>query len=171
VSSGAASGRSESKLRAFRSADLEPVHRLIHATIDAGYTGVYRPRAVRFFKDYHTPERILERQAEGEVVVVERDDDVIATGAIVGDHIIAVFVHPRHQRQGVGALVMDALEDSARAAGRPSVSLDVSLPSRHFYESRGYGPMESCSIDVGGSQRLDYWTARKDLHASGTVLP
>ena len=158
-------GQLDVTVRAFRSVDLDSVQQLIHETIDASYTGVYSPRAVRFFKDYHTPERILERQATGKVVVVERDAHLVATGAIVDDHILAVFVRPGLQRRGLGAQVMDALESGARAAGRASVHLDVSLPSRRFYERRGYRLLESCSIEVGEGERLDYWAAEKDLGA------
>jgi len=150
-------------LRPCRATDLESVHDLIHATIDASYTDVYPPRAVRFFQDYHTPQRILKRQAQGHTVVAELDSRLVATGAIVGNHIMAVFVDPHCQRHGVGAQVMDALEDMARAAGQPRVHLDVSLPSLGFYSSRGYSHMQSCSIDVGEGQRLDYWTAEKSL--------
>ncbi len=153
----------ETTVRAFRAADLEPVEALIHTTIDASYTGAYPPRAVRFFKDYHTPDRILERQATGEVVVAERDGDLVATGAIVGDRIVAVFVHPQLQRRGIGARVMDALEGAARAAGQLSIQLDVSLPSEGFYRRRGYRLLESRWIDVGDGERLDYWTAEKSL--------
>ena len=158
-------GHLDMTVRAFRSADLDSVRQLIHDTIDASYAGVYPPRAVRFFRDYHTPDRILERQATGKIVVVERDADLVATGAIVEDHIIAVFVHPGFQGRGIGARVMDALEGDARAAGRASVRLDVSLPSRRFYERRGYRLLENCSIEVGGGERLDYWTAEKSLAA------
>jgi GNAT superfamily N-acetyltransferase len=156
-------GRVESKLRAFEPSDLEAVRQLIHAAIDASYTDVYPPRAVQFFKDYHTADRILERHAKGDVVLVEREAELLGTGAIVGDHIVAVFVHPEHQRHGIGTSVMEDLERAARAAGHHSVHLDVSLPSRPFYESRGYTHLESCSIDVGVGERLDYWTAEKSL--------
>ena len=158
-------GHLDVRVRAFRSADLDSVQQLIHDTIDASYTGVYPPRAVRFFKDYHTPDRILERQATGKVVVVERDADLVATGAIVDDHILAVFVYSGLQRRGIGARVMDALEGDAHATGRASVHVDVSLPSRRFYERRGYRLLESCSIEVGDGERLDYWRAEKNLGA------
>lgn len=150
-------------MRAFRSSDLEALRQLIHATIDVSYGDVYPPRAVQFFKDYHTDERILERHAAGSVIVAEHERELLGTGAIVGDHIMAVFVHPDHQRRGIGAAVMDDLERAARAAGRRSVCLDVSLPSRFFYESRGYANLRSCSIDVGEGEHLDYWTAEKHL--------
>lgn len=156
-------GEVESKLRAFVPSDLKALRQLIHATIDASYGSAYPPRAVQFFKDYHTDQRIIERAVEGSVVVVECEGELLATGAILGDHIMAVFVRLDHQRRGLGAAVMDGLESAARAAGRRSVHLDVSLPSRSFYESRGYANMQSCSIDVGDGERLHYWTAEKSL--------
>jgi hypothetical protein len=45
----------------------------------------------------------------------------------------------------------------------PSVELDVSLPSRGFYERRGYRMLEDRSIDVGEGETLDYWRAAKRL--------
>lgn len=143
--------------------DLMSVQRLIYLTVDSSYSGVYPPRAVQYFKEFHSLERILERQAVGEVLVVERDRVMVGTGAIVGAEISGVFVHPQFQRLGIGGRVMDALESHARAAGHESVRLAVSLPSRPFYEGRGYHLLEDCSIDVGEGERLDYWTAEKSL--------
>jgi len=151
------------KLRLSDSADVEPIRRLIHATIEASYAGVYSPRAVQHFKEFHSADRIRERQAAGAVLVAELDGQMVATGAIVGADISGVFVHPEFQKRGIGGQVMDNLEGAAERAGRDSVRLDVSLPSRSFYESRGYRLLESCSIDVGEGERLDYWTAEKRL--------
>ncbi|MEI6727959.1 MAG: GNAT family N-acetyltransferase [Actinomycetes bacterium] len=151
------------KLRRSDSADVAPIQRLIHATIDASYAGVYPPLAVRYFKAFHSVDRILERQAAGAVLVAEQDGRLVATGALAGADISGVFVHPELQKRGIGGQVMDRLEGDAALAGRDSVRLDVSLPSRGFYESRGYRLLESCSIDVGGGERLDYWKAEKWL--------
>ena len=151
------------KIRTFGAADLAPVQRLIHLTIDSSYSGVYPPRAVQHFKDFHSLHRIQERQAAGQVLVVERNGEVIATGAIVGEEVTGVFVDPRFQKLGIGGQVMDRLEGIARVGGSAAVRLDVSLPSRGFYESRGYKSLESRSIDVGEGERLDYWAAEKSL--------
>jgi hypothetical protein len=56
-----------------------------------------------------------------------------------------------------------ALEGRALENGWAEVQLDVSLPSRGFYERLGYQIMEERSIDVGGGERLDYWHASKRL--------
>jgi len=148
------------KLRRSDSADVATIQRLIHATIEASYAGVYPPRAVQHFKEFHTVDRILERQAAGEFLVAEHDGQLVATGAIVGAHIYAVFVHPQLQKRGIGGQVMDRLEGEAEREGRDSVRLDVSLPSKGFYEGRGYRLLESCSIDVGEGERLDYLELR-----------
>lgn len=150
-------------LRPFRPTDAEPVTRLIHSTIVACYTGVYPPRAVAFFKDYHALERVVERHAAGRVVVASSGDDIVATGSLVGPEISGVFVDPALQGRGVGALVMDALESAARETGLPAAGLSVSLPSRGFYERRGYRILEARSIDVGEGERLEYWAAEKSL--------
>jgi GNAT superfamily N-acetyltransferase len=151
------------KLRRSDNADVVSIQRLIHATIESSYAGVYPPRAVRFFKEFHSLDRILERQAAGEFLVAEQDGQLVATGAIVGAHVFAVFVLPQFQKGGIGGQVMDRLEGDAELAGCHSVRLDVSLPSKGFYESRGYRLLESCSIDVGEGECLHYWTAEKPL--------
>lgn len=150
-------------LRAFRPDDAELVTRLIHRTIDACYARVYPPRAVAFFKEYHALDRVLDRHAAGRVIVVRRGDDIVATGSLVGPEISGVFVDPAFQGHGVGALVMDELESAAGEMGLPAVELSVSLPSRGFYQRRGYRILEALSIDVGEGEQLDYWAAEKLL--------
>ena len=91
----------------------------------------------------------------------------MATGAIVGADISGVFVHPQLQKRGIGGQVMDRLEGDAALAGRDSVRLDVSLPSRGFYESRGYRLLESCSIDVGEASAWTTGRRRSGLAPAG----
>ncbi|MBN1192743.1 MAG: GNAT family N-acetyltransferase [Coriobacteriia bacterium] len=155
-------------LRAFETSDAAPVRQLIHRTIDVCYTGVYPPRAVAFFKEYHSLDRVRERVEAGEVIVVESRGVIIATGSLVADEISGVFVDPQFQRLGVGARVMDRLEDMARDAGLAATQLSVSLPSRGFYERRGYRVLEDRFIDVGEGERLDYWAAEKSLGDGGS---
>ena len=150
-------------LRTFRASDILEVQGLIHRTIDACYSAVYPPQAVAFFKRYHSLEAIRERALAGVVVVVEGESGIAATGARNGGEISGVFVAPEMQGRGLGALVMDELEAGAVAAGEPVVHLDVSLPSRGFYERRGYVIRADRSVDVGEGQQLHYWEAEKPL--------
>lgn len=149
--------------RQFRISDLRAVRDLIDHTIDVSYSPVYPPRAIQFFKDFHSVSSILERHREGEILVAENDGQVIGTGAIIGVDILGVFVHPEFQSQGYGKSLMQALEKRAITSGIGVVALSVSLPSRQFYEHLGYEISEGRTLDVGEGQQLDYWEAKKTL--------
>jgi GNAT superfamily N-acetyltransferase len=159
--------REEARIRRFREADLPGVLRLVHGTIDACYTGVYPPNAVRRFKELHAEAQILGDAHAGITLVAEAGGRPVGTGTVVGEHVKRVFVDRSRQGEGIGRAIMTRLESEARRAGASGVHLDVSLPSRAFYESLGYGDFEDAAWDVGEGQRLDYWTARKDLPKEG----
>ena len=153
----------KARIRKLRIAELVPLQRLIYQTIDVCYSGVYPPRAVRFFKEFHSEEAIRGRHRTGEILVVEQDGDLVATGTIVGNDIFGVFVSPGLQRQGIGKALMAELENRAKARGCSELELSVSLPSKRFYESLGYEMIQKCSIDLGEGQQLVYWKAKNPL--------
>lgn len=152
-------------IRPFHEADLPALHSMICETIDASYSGLYPPRAVKFFKEHHSEKWIMDRSAVGDVLVLisDRDGSILATGSLVESEIAGVFVHPDHQRQGYGKIIMDELEKKARVKGLSETSLSISLPSRRFYECLGYEVHAECALDVGEGQYLKYWSARKVL--------
>jgi hypothetical protein len=104
------------RFRRFDVADLAAVQRLIHDTIDRRYSGLYPPRDVQFFKEFHSRDSILERHNAGAVLVVEHDQDIVATGATVDGEISGVFVRVqfqgRHER-------LDYWEAEKHLDGRP----------------------------------------------------
>jgi len=154
---------SDLKLRPFLYSDLNAVRKVILSTIDTCYSGFYPPRAIEYFKQYHCDENILDRAAKGYTIVCESECGVVATGTIVENHICAVFVIRSAQRQGLGRRIMELLEDRARSEGLKEITLDVSLPSREFYERLGYQLSEDTHLDVGEGQRLDYWKGSKAI--------
>ena len=129
-------------IRRFREPDLCQLVRLISETIGISYAGAYPPRAVQFFKDFHSEKKIADRGKTGTTLVVEEDGELVATGSLVDGQILAVFVHPSLQRGGLGRAVMKALENEARASGVTEIGLSISLPSKRFYESLGYKVVE-----------------------------
>ena len=159
------SGRSERKIRTFLRSDLGPLRALIEETIHESYGAIYPPRAVQFFKSFHSEEKILERARSGTVLVIEEDDQLTATGSIVDHEIFAVFVRPRSQNGGRGKALMQALEAEAKKRGIEEAELSVSLPSKAFYRNLGYVIGEERSKDVGEGQQLVFWKARKRLRS------
>jgi GNAT superfamily N-acetyltransferase len=150
-------------IRDFVLSDLSALCQMMHGAIQASYSGVYPERAVAFFKTFHSEEKILERSQKGEILIIEIDDGIAATGAIINSEVLGVFVRLRDQGKGYGKAVMKELENRAKKKGLREATLAVSLPSKGFYESLGYEIIREVSLDVGEGQRLDYWEARKTL--------
>jgi len=144
---------------------------MIHETIDACYSGVYPERAVEFFKTFHSEERILERSQKGEILILERDNTIVATGAIVGNEVLGVFVRPLEQGSGYGKAIMNALESRAKTKELTQITLAVSLTSKKFYEALGYEIVRDSSVDVGEGQHLNYWEARKSIAPNQSLRP
>jgi len=153
----------QSRFRRFRASDVGALRRLICETIDISYGGIYPPRAVAFFKDFHAEPKIFDRSRVGTVLVAEKNGELIATGSLIDGEIFAVFVHPDQQQTGLGKALMKNLEDQARAAGATESVLSVSLPSKRFYEGLGYEIGEVSSRSLGDGQQLDFWKAKKRL--------
>ena len=66
---------------------------------------------------------------------------------------LAVAVWDSHRGQGIGSLLMSAIEDAARDAGfaQISLSVDADNPARRLYERLGY---ETLTVDDGGVRML-----------------
>jgi GNAT superfamily N-acetyltransferase len=143
--------------------DLPALSRLIFRTIETSYSGVYPPRAIAFFKQFHSEEKVLQRIETGVTLVAEQDSQLIATASLDGQEITAVFVDPDRQRFGFGQLLMQDLEERARKSGIGETVISVSLPSKKFYERLGYQIVEKRCKDLGDGQSLIFWKAKKTM--------
>lgn len=75
-----------------------------------------------------------------ETWVYETDGRVIGFIALIGNEVGAIFVHPTHQRKGVGHMLMDKAN-----ALREELEVEVFVKNavgRAFYEKYGFQPIE-----------------------------
>jgi len=75
------------------------------------------------------------------------------------DKIDMLYVHPAAAGQGVGAMLIDALEKLAGSRGAVRLVVDASDSARGFFERRGYVAQQRNSISIG-----DEWLANTTLH-------
>jgi putative acetyltransferase len=66
------------------------------------------------------------------------------------DHIEMLYVHPSVVRQGVGAMLCDALEKLAGARGAKALTVDVSDNAQDFFQKRGYVGKQRNTITING---------------------
>jgi putative acetyltransferase len=74
------------------------------------------------------------------------------------DKIDMLYVHPAATGQGVGAMLVDALEKLAGARGTARLRVDASDNARGFFEKRGYVAQQRNSTSVG-----DEWLANTTM--------
>jgi N-acetylglutamate synthase-like GNAT family acetyltransferase len=104
------------------------------------------------------PPENLERTIESnEFLVVEDDSEIVGTGFLDRDQetLEAVFVRPDYQGQGVGTMILQALEAAAINAGIKRLAVAATLNSVPFYTARGFSSRGASSYQ----------------HANGFSLP
>ncbi|MCW0182147.1 MAG: GNAT family N-acetyltransferase [Zavarzinia sp.] len=81
-------------------------------------------------------------------------------------HIDLLFVHPDHQRKGAGRLLLQGVEETARAAGMPGLSAHVSLTARPLFEALGFAVIAERRVPLRG-QTLTNFRMEKPLQTPG----
>jgi putative acetyltransferase len=66
------------------------------------------------------------------------------------DEIDMLYVHPAAARQGVAAVLVDALEKLAAGRGAKRVAADASDSAVGFFEHRGYVPLQRNTVHRNG---------------------
>ena len=82
-------------------------------------------------------EAIAKDIENGYVSVLKINEEIVATGCFVENHITRVYVAPEFQGKGFGSHIMQYLEDQI-GLQHDTVYLDASLPASQLYENRGY---------------------------------
>jgi len=80
------------------------------------------------------------------------------------DKIDMLYVHPAAAGQGVGAMLVDALEKLAGGRGVGKLSVDASDSARGFFEKRGYVAQQRNTVSVG-----DEWLANTTMQKQLTA--
>ncbi len=82
------------------------------------------------------------------------------------DHIDMLFVHPAAARQGVGMLLVDALERIAAARGTATLVVDASDTALPLFERRGYVALRRNTVPREGE-----WLGNTTLQKTLTPQP
>ena len=147
-------------IRKFDRKEADLLYKMVQDTIDISYCKTYPPEAVEYFKEYHSIGDILSDAALGSTAIAESNGEILGTGTLLGTNVRRVYVNPAHQREGIGKLIVAALE--RRALGL-NLDLAASLVSRQFWESCGYQIQSEDFIPVRNDQKLLYYKMVKKL--------
>jgi putative acetyltransferase len=77
------------------------------------------------------------------------------------ERIDMLYVHPAVAGQGVGSMLIDALEKLAAARGAPRLTADVSDSAQDFFRHRGFVATQRNTVELGGE-----WLANTTMEKS-----
>ena len=82
------------------------------------------------------------------------------------DRIEMLYVHPAVVRQGVGSMLVEALEKLATARGTKRLTVDASDTASGFFDKRGYVAQQRNTVTCG-----DEWIANTTMEKRLTAEP
>ena len=77
--------------------------------------------------------------------------------------IRAFFVHPQWARRGIGALILEACENAARAAGFTRLEMGSTLTGVAFYRAHGYAALENLQVPLSNGEMLPIVRMAKEI--------
>jgi GNAT superfamily N-acetyltransferase len=157
------------KIRSFGPSDLKVVKELVDKTMEVNYRGFFCEEVMEYFNRFHGDVNVLQVAILGQTIVAEKDGRILGTGSIIDDYILRVYIDPAYQRQGVGRLVMAALEQWAASRGKKKVRLRATDISRSYYEKIGYTVMEKNLEETENGKELVYYLMEKDVGQKDSV--
>jgi putative acetyltransferase len=93
------------------------------------------------------------------------DGSPVGFASLAGkEHLDMLYIHPAATGQGVGSMLVDALEKLAAARGAGKLTAEVSDSASAFFRRRGFVPQQRNSVPVAG-EWLANTTMQKQLAA------
>jgi putative acetyltransferase len=105
------------------------------------------------------------RLANGLTLIGTMDGSPVGFASLAGpDRLDMLYVHPAAAGQGVGSMLIDALEKLAASRGAERLNADVSDSAQEFFRQRGFVPRQRNSVPIAG-EWLANTTMEKQLAA------
>jgi len=132
---------SEIVIRQATSADVEDVSAIIIRAVHETNAQDYASEIIEFIIAHFSPANIAARMANRLMLVATIDDEIIGTASLHKDTVRNVYIRPDHQGRGIGAALMQEIEEQARANGLETMAVPSSVTAEGFYRKRGFVPV------------------------------
>ncbi|PSO51029.1 MAG: hypothetical protein BRC40_04740 [Cyanobacteria bacterium QH_8_48_120] len=132
--------------------DAEQMHDVHVWSVKMLCTGDYTPEQIETWVGKLNPEKRRQRMRETEAIifVAEKEEKIVGFSSLSEKKVRAVYVHPGYTRQGVGTILLDAVEREAMAHHIQKLELQASVTAVSFYQARGYKLVERSHYMLSG---------------------
>jgi putative acetyltransferase len=159
-----ARARANLALRPYLPADAPLLAEIFRASIEDLTGEDYSEAQQQAWASAADDEQIFAARLARELTLIATlDGSPVGFASLKGpDHIEMLYVHPAVARQGVGTLLVEALEKLAVARGTERLTVDASDSASGFFDKRGY-VAKSRNTVTRGDEWLTNTTMEKRL--------
>lgn len=119
------------------------------------------PQAIKKWTANKDPETIRGWIRDGaQIWVAERAGQVAAVGGLSNDEITLLYIDPGHTGHGIGAALLNQLEQELIVLGHTEARLEATQTAQAFYRKHGWQPTGHC----GARGDVSCFAMRKSLH-------
>jgi GNAT superfamily N-acetyltransferase len=130
--------RIAAEIRRALPSDAEEISRVIVRALHETNRRDYPAHVITAVAANFSPERVAEKLAARRAYVAIVDGAIVGTASLDGRVIRSVYVDPTYQGKGIGAGLMDVLEDLAREQAVSTLSVPSSITAEGFYRKLGF---------------------------------
>lgn len=135
--------------------DLDSIYDVVQHTIKTIYPKYYKTEIVDFFSEHHSRDNIAKDIEAGCVSVLRIDNNIVATGCFIDNHITRIYVLPQYQKKGYGTFILKNIEKQI-SEKFDKAYLDASLPALLLYEKQGFLVIKNEKYPVKNEVVLEY---------------
>jgi predicted N-acetyltransferase YhbS len=124
------------RIRLATTSDAEAISRMIVRTLRETNAADYPAEVIAALVGRFSPEAVVQRMQERQVLVAMIGSDCVGTAALQGALVRTVFVDPDWQRRGIGSRLMRTIE--AMATDMAPLTVNASITAEAFYGRLGF---------------------------------
>lgn len=101
------------------------------------------------------------------MIVAEKEEEIVAVAAALDDKVALLWVHPDHQRNGIGGALLDIVEAELAKSGHETAKLECFSDNDRalgFYRARGWNVLCQEMDEYAGALKMVMTkTLKKDV--------
>ncbi|WP_179298583.1 GNAT family N-acetyltransferase [Evansella halocellulosilytica] len=150
-------------IRQYEKKDTEQIVNLFRETILTVNYGDYTEKQVEVWANTNSSIEAWEKRLENSITYVGViDKQVVGFGNYTKNgEIDLFFTHKDYQRQGVGAQLLDCLENSAKSKGDTEILTEASITAKPFFESKGYQVLDKQKKNLKNTEFINFIMKKK----------
>lgn len=141
------------KVRRARQEEGEEIGQLIFDTVRSVNIKDYSPAQVETW----VPNPKIYTTFEGIAFVVEKEGKIVGFANLKDPGLLhRLYVHKDHQGEGVGSLLVEAIEKEAVKLGWKKLETEASITAKPFFERKGFHLIDEQTINLRGVNFVNY---------------